>query len=151
MKQKSSLHIVVIQRLMTPTWLKQLNKTADCLFVIPSTHEFWPSHNHESLIVAILFPYLKFRPYQLKGTYKMLYMGRHLSQVFKENKVDGRNILLKFLLEVRKFQSMSESMVWRMLYYGREIHFSCEDYSVKSQKATRKGHINQGKQLPTKD
>ena len=126
MKRKTSTHVVIIQRLMTPIWLKQLNKAADCIFTIPAIHEFWPSHNYEPLVVAILFPYLNHRPYQLKGTYKMLYMGRNLSQVFKENQVDGGDILLKFLREIRKLQSMSESMVWKMLYYGKPSPFPRE-------------------------
>ena len=35
MKRKSSTHIVLIPRLMTPIWLKQCNKAADCIFHIP--------------------------------------------------------------------------------------------------------------------
>ena len=124
MKRKQSTHIVVIQRLMTPIWLKQLNKAADCIFTIPAIHDFWPSNNYEPLIVAVLFPYLTHRPYQLKGTYKMLHMGRSLSQVFKENKVDGGDILFKFLLETRKLQTLPESMVWKVLYFGRQTPFS---------------------------
>ena len=130
MKRKTSTHVVIIQRLMTPTWLKQLNKAADCIFTIPAIHEFWPSHNYEPLVVAILFPYLNHRPYQLTGTYKMLYMGRNLSQVFKENQVDGGDILFKFLREIRQLQSMSENMVWKMLYYGKSAPFPCELSSV---------------------
>ena len=40
MKRKNSLHVVCVQRLMTPLWLKQLNKAADCLFVVPTGHHF---------------------------------------------------------------------------------------------------------------
>ena len=123
MKRKKSTHIVVIQRLMTPTWLKQLNKAANCIFTIPAIHNFWPSHNYEPLIVAIIYLYLTHRPYQLKGTYKMLHMGRSLSQVFKENQVDGGDLLLKFLLEVKRYQTMQQRMVWRLLYFGEPPPF----------------------------
>ena len=124
MKRKESLHIILIPCLMTPLWLKQLNKAADCIFTIPPVHTFWPATCFEPLTVAILFPYLSHRPFQLKGTPKMFYMGRSLCKVFKENKVDGGHLLFKFLLEVRKYKSVSCSMVWKMLYFGRSPPFS---------------------------
>ena len=123
MKRKNSTHIVIIQRLMTPTWLKQLHKCSDCIFSIPAAHPFWPSTSYEPLTVGILFPYISYRPFQLKKTFKMCYMGRRLCKVFKENHLDGRDILLKLLLEVRRYETMSRSMVWRMLYLGREPPF----------------------------
>ena len=126
MKRKGSLHIVIIQKLMTPIWRKQLNKAADCIFSIPASHSFWPAINHEPLIVALIFPYLPFRPFQLKGTPKMFYMGRKLSKMFQEDQVDTGDFLLKFLLEVRNFQTMPEGLVWKMLYFGQPPPFSCE-------------------------
>ena len=137
----------MIQRLMTPLWLKQLNKAGDCLFTITPCHPFWPSDNCEPLIVALLFPYLPYRPYQLKGTPKMFYMGRKLSKVFQEPKMDGGNLLLKFLLEIGKFSTMQESVVWRMLYYGQTPPFSCgcaqvdggnQDYGKRERRRKRK-------------
>ena len=53
----------------------------------------------------------------------MFHMGRKLSKVFKEDKVDGGNILFKFLLEVKKYDSMPCSVVWRLLYFGRSPPF----------------------------
>ena len=123
MKRKSSIHVVVIQRLMTPKWLKQLLKAADCIFSIPASHPFWPSCHCEPLVVAILFPYLRYRPYQLKGTPKMFQMGGSLSKMFQETEVDTGSVLFKFLLGVKEFQSMSECMVWRVLYLGNPPPF----------------------------
>ena len=123
MKRKLSTHVVVIQRLMTPKWLKQLIKAADCIFPIPASHPYWPSHHCEPLVVAILFPYLNYRPYQLKGTPKMFQMGRSLSQMFQETEVDTRSVLLQFLLGIEEFGTMSECMVWRVLYLGTKPPF----------------------------
>ena len=111
---------------MTPIWRKQLNKAADCIFSLPASHSFWPATNHESLIIALIFPYLSFRPFQLRGTPKMFYMGRKLSRLLQEDQMDARDILLKFLLEVRNFQTMSQSLVWKMLYFGQPPPFPCE-------------------------
>ena len=111
MKRKTSMHVVIIAKLFTPMWLKQLNKAADCLFIIPATHKFWGPHNFEHLVVAFIFPFLPFRPWQLKSTPKMFSMGRQLCKVFREEDVDPGNFLLKFLLECRKFSSLSPDVV----------------------------------------
>ena len=143
MKRKLSLHIVIIQRLMTPDWRKQLNKAADCIFTIPASHPFWPTHHFEPLVVAILFPYLNHRPFQLKSTPKMFEVGRRLSKMFHEDKVDGGNILFQLLLDIKKLSSMSQRMVWRMLYFGTSPPFSSwlpgeerdeEEYQKRSRK-----------------
>lgn len=126
MKRTDSLHIVLIHRLMTPLWLKQLFKASDCIFSIPASHGFWTADNFEPLTVALIFPYLPYRPFQLKGTPKMFQMGRELSQVFKEHNLDGGNILCKFLLEVRKFQTMPSRVVWKMLYFNQSPPFPCK-------------------------
>ena len=55
METKLPLHIVLIQRLMTPGWLKQLNKAADCTFTIDASRPFWPSHQFEPLVVSLFF------------------------------------------------------------------------------------------------
>ena len=111
MKRKKSTHIVIVQRLMTPKWLKQLNKAADCIFSICATYSFWPAYHCEPLIVAIIFPYLNHRPYQVKGTPKMFQMGRSLSQVFQNAEMDGGSDLSKFLLAFKRINTMPECMV----------------------------------------
>ena len=88
MKRKNSRHIVIIQRLMTPRWLKQLNKAADYIFTISPCHSFWSTNNFEPLYVALIFPYLEYRPFQLKQTPKFFQVGGRLSKVLQENKED---------------------------------------------------------------
>ena len=125
MKQKTFIHVVVIVKLFTPLWLKQLNKAADCHFIIPATHKFWGPHNFEHLVVAFVFPFLPFRPWQLKGTPKMFSMGRQLCKVFREKEVDPGNFLFKFLLECRELPSLSPNVVWKVLYFGKQTPFPC--------------------------
>ena len=154
MKRKASMHIVIIQNLMTPTWLKQLYKAADCIFTIPACHDFWPAKNFESLSVAILFPYLPYRPFQLKSTPKMLDMGRRLCKVFKEDKVDGRDILLKLLLEVGSYKSLPQRMVWKMLYFARSPPFplwlQCDGENKREQSSGWKRQNHQVQQMARK-
>ena len=96
---------------MIPTWFKQLNKLADCIRTFPASHLFWSATNFEPLYVPILFPYLDYRPFQLKSTLKMFKMGRRLSKMFQKDKVNGGGILLNFLQDIGKFLSMSKSLV----------------------------------------
>ena len=124
MKRKDSLHIIIIQKLFTTNWLRQLNKIADCHFLVPPIHYFWRPKNYENLVVALVYPFLPFRPWQLQGTPKMFSVGRELCQMFKSADLDSRNILCKFLLECREFSSMPADVVWRMLYYRNDTPFS---------------------------
>ena len=155
MKRKNSLHIVCVQRLMTPLWMKQLNKAADCFFVVPARHPFWDSDKYEPLIVAVLFPYIPHRPFQLKSTPKMFYMGRTLCKVFKEDHMDGGDLLCKFLLEIRGLQTLSQELVWKMLYFGNQPPFECEEEKcrrreIKNSKG-RKRKIGEFKEMGRKN
>ena len=140
MKRKMSTHIIVIQKLFTTNWMRQLNKIADCHFSIPPCHPFWNPNNFEPLIIAFVFPFLPFRPWQLQSTPKMLFMGRKLCQVFKTQEMDTGDILLKFLLECWKLPSMSPDVVWRMLYFnskGSVPHSKPNAYSHNARKRKR--------------
>ena len=117
LKRQDSMHVVVCPKLNTPEWLRQLYKTADCTFSIPPGKIFWPSHKFETLFVAVCFPFLNRAPWQLKGTPKMLSMGRKLSGMFEKEEVDGRSVLLKFLLDIKRLPTMSSSMVRKLLYF----------------------------------
>ena len=55
----------------------------------------------------------------------MFEMGRRLSKMFQEDKMDGGDFLLKFLLDIRKISSMSPRVVWKLLYLGAPPPFSC--------------------------
>jgi hypothetical protein len=41
-KRQDSLHIVIIPRLLTPEWLRQLFKVSDLVFFVPPKTSFWP-------------------------------------------------------------------------------------------------------------
>ena len=118
-KRKASWHLMVVPRLMTPLWLKPLYKVADIVFNIAPVHSYWSAYRHEPLIIAFCFPFLSFRPYQLRGTPKMFGMARELSKVYKTPAVAGRNLLQQFLLEMERLESMPRSMVWQLLYYNK--------------------------------
>ena len=53
----------------------------------------------------------------------MLAMGRELQKVFKTPEMAGRNILRKFLLEVKRIYTMPSSLVWKLLYFNKPTPF----------------------------
>ena len=118
-KRQESTHVIVIPRLMTPLWLKQLYKTADLVFSVKPIHNFWSKHEFEPLTIAIAFPYLSSHPWQLRGTPKLYAVARKLRQLSEEENLAGGNFLRQFLLQVRKLQTMQEDVVRRMLYFGQ--------------------------------
>ena len=121
---------------MTPLWLRLFNKEIDMTFTIPATsnYPFWPTNCHKLLIVGIILPYLSYRPWQFKGTPKMFAVGRQLSTLFCQKKLEGGDILRKFLQQCREFQAMPKHVVWKMLYLTQKPPFS----RMLHRKGTRK-------------
>jgi len=55
-KHTTSIHIMIVPRLMMAWWFKILNKTADLIFKIPTTTAIWGKNEHEPLICALCLP-----------------------------------------------------------------------------------------------
>ena len=120
LKRTQSTHFILLPRLFTPLWLKQVYKACDAVLTIPCTHSFWSKTQYEPLFLGIIFPHLTVHPYRLKGTFKMLSMERQVCKLLQDANLDTRNILYKFLSETRNFSSMSEGVLRKVLYYGRK-------------------------------
>ena len=118
-KYQDSLHIVLIPGLLTPKWQKQLFKVADLIVWIPPCLEHWPANMYEPCCLAFLFPFLNSFPSQLRGMPKLMATRRKLPRRWKEDQMDGRDFLHKFLLECRQLQTIPSSSVQSMLYFGR--------------------------------
>lgn len=120
-KRQKSTHIIVIPRLMTTEWLKQLYKSVDLLVSLPAgvDNKAWPSHMFEPLTLAFIFPFLSVKPWKRRGSTKMCVMARELQALWKDVKRDSRSILRKFFQTQRQLGSMPECMVRRVLYFER--------------------------------
>jgi hypothetical protein len=117
LKRQSSTHIFVCPRLMAPSWRRQLSKVADVVFEIPAgSISAWDAASHEPLVVGIVFPFLPFRPWQLRGTSKFRTMGRQLCKVWKESEADGRDLLREFWVFSRSLPTLPENLVRKMLH-----------------------------------
>ena len=63
LKRRDSTHFIIIPKLFTTLWLKQLNKAADILIKVPPHFPFWDTNQFEPLYIAICFPYLNCTPW----------------------------------------------------------------------------------------
>jgi hypothetical protein len=116
-KRQESAHIMVIPRLLSPEWLKQLWKASDVVFEVPAGSTFWGKSCFEPLIVGLTFPFLRCSPWQLRGTPKMLSVARHMRRLSKADNVDQGPVLRQLLLEQKRLQSMPADVVRRMLFF----------------------------------
>jgi len=137
LKRQKSTHIVLIPRLMTTLWLKQLIKTADLIVYLPNKFDFWEHDMHEPLVLAFCFPFLKHRPWQIKNTPKMCASARELQKMFKESTLDPGNFLLKLLRLGQRLPAMSEHLVQRLLYFGSPNNVSKIQPSSTSSRSKR--------------
>ena len=124
-KRQVSTHILLIPKLLTPLWRKQFHKSVDFYFEIKPHHPFWSALQFEPLWVGICFPYAKCAPWQIRRTPKLLQMARTLPGLLEKDYMVGRNILREFLVVCRRLPTMSESMVRKLLYFGKNPRVPC--------------------------
>ena len=113
-KRQESTHLFVVPRLMCPTWHKQLCKAADIVLYLPPGHSAWPSEMHEPLTVGICFPYLSYRPWELRRSAKLLDLGRNLHEVWKGD-ASSEGSLLRELWELPKTLERVPQVVARQM------------------------------------
>mmetsp|Transcript_24077 Transcript_24077/g.36570 ORF Transcript_24077/g.36570 Transcript_24077/m.36570 type:complete len:345 (-) Transcript_24077:208-1242(-) len=70
-KRHKSLHIVLISKLAKLMWQKMLYKLSDVVLDLPANLPFWSESMHEHLLIGLLFPYIRYDPWCLRGTPKM--------------------------------------------------------------------------------
>lgn len=138
LKRRDSLHIILVPHLFTPMWYKQLSKACDMIFEVQPTHSFWSSNMYESLVIGFCFPYIKHRPWQLRGTPKMLSLARKMRAMFKIETVDHRYLLSQLLLETRQLSTMPASVVWRVLHFGSRTDLSSKEAGILSRRRRKR-------------
>ena len=78
-------------------------------------------------MIAFVFPFLSFSPWQMRSTPKMFGVARKLRHMFQEEKVAGGDILRKFLLEIRSFRTLPPDVVRSMLYFTPKTEVPYQD------------------------
>jgi hypothetical protein len=117
-KIRDCTHVFICPRLLTPQWHRQLNKACDLVLFMPTGSEIWPIEMFEPLTIGFVFPFLSSRPWQLRGTPKMLHLGRTMSHLLKDMDVVTGNLLRELCKQMWELQTMPEDVVRKMLYFG---------------------------------
>ena len=125
-KRSNSTHIFVCPRLLTPYWRSHLHRSADVIFEIPAGGEYWPSHMYEPLILAIYFPLLPHRPWQLRQSPAILELVDRMQRMWRLGDYTQGPILRKLWEQTEHMGSMSERMVFKMLHCFGELKVPCE-------------------------
>ena len=118
-KRQGSSHIFIVPRLCSPLWMKQVYKAADIVFELPVGHPVWPRDLHEPLLIAIVFPFIRNKPWQLRGTPKMYEMASKLRRLFQAEDMDARDLLRQFWDQCHRLRTMPENVVRQMLYFRK--------------------------------
>lgn len=119
-KRPELSHLVLIPRLMTSHWRKQLSKICDAVFVVPVGTDIWGETQHEPLLVGITLPLIKHRPWRIRGTDFVERVESQLRSLPKSDHRWGRDILREFCDSARRLDSLPEGMVWDMLQRTRD-------------------------------
>ena len=121
-KKWDSTHIILVPRLMTPMWLKQLYN--DVIWLLKSRHLVTTGTlTYKPCVIGFCFPFLSHFPWQIRSNPKMFSLHRTLQQVWEEDQVSSGFVLHKFMLASRRFPHMQENVVRNMLYFtsGSEV------------------------------
>ena len=113
-RRTESTHVILIPRLMAPTWRKHLNKVSDIVSV-PAGHSALPATMHEPLTIGIVFPLIRHKPWRLRGNPLFLELERQLRKVWKTQQGTKGPLLRKLWSLPRKLDSLSQKLVWKLL------------------------------------
>jgi hypothetical protein len=114
-KRQVSTHVFMCPRIMTVDWQRHLYRSADLVLIVNPGHPAWDKNQHEPLIIGIYFPYLRYEPWQLKGSNKLMGMAGHLQRVCKEDPSASGRVLRQLWDFTRKLSGMPELVVRRVL------------------------------------
>ena len=124
LKREDSTHVVIVPRLMSMEWKRQLFKVSDLFVELPFDSVWTKQDQHEPLTLAVVFPFLNHRPWQLKRSQAFLGMGNVLRRLWKEDQSSPWPLLRKFFEQSRKLEHLQERVVRQMLQSPSKFGFS---------------------------
>ena len=104
---------------MYPYWQRHLFRVTDLIIEIPAGSEGWAVDMHEPLILALFFPYVRSKPWQLKGSPTFLEMEIALRLVLKTNDGSAGSLLQKLCLFTEGLKGVSPELVFGVLQARR--------------------------------
>jgi hypothetical protein len=116
-KRPESVHIVLVPRLMTGLWRKELSKTSDLLFTVPlESKALWPKENHEPLICAVCLPLSQVSPWRHRGSASVETIFGRLPSLWETGDNTAGRVLRELLVQARALGKLQRSLV-RCLFY----------------------------------
>ena len=106
LKRPSSVHIVVVPRLMTAYWFKVLGKATDVLFTLPCGSSAWPADTLEPLIIALSLPHSDKEPWIYKRSTESTFLQAQLHAMCKSPDSDQVTLLRQLLASAERFRVM---------------------------------------------
>ena len=100
-KRPHAMHIVLVPRLMTGRWRRQLTRESDFYFRIPPGSPLWPKHMFEPLLVFVCLPFVPHRPWLFTERERVAKLVDDLLQegVWEENHQRCGTLLRELLLD----------------------------------------------------
>jgi hypothetical protein len=114
-KRQDSRHLFIVPRLMTPTWRKHLHKAADLILTLKPGHHAWSTDMLEPLTLAFVFPFISHKPWQLRGSYQLLALGRALSEVWAGNNGREGPLLRQLWSYQERLKNMPSKLASKLL------------------------------------
>ena len=89
-------HVVVVPRLFTSRWRKQLIKLSDYVFTFPFIFPLWDKSYHEPLILGLIYPLYPRYPWQFRRTKLVGDLDREMRGMLSGDLGGWGDILRKF-------------------------------------------------------
>ena len=115
LKRLDTTHLIIMPRLLTSRWRKQLSKTADVVLTLPLGASYWEITQHEPLLLAICLPMIRSSPWRLKGTPFVERLERDVRQMPTSGEGGLGIILREFLLQAWALDSLPKRVVRSLL------------------------------------
>ncbi len=109
-KRSNSIHVIVVPRMMTSQWKKNLGKLTDIQFGIPCDTPVWPARMFEDLDMFISLPLSKFSneagAWRFKGSERVDRCASAVRGMWKSDFGNVGNTLRELLAQSRRVQAL---------------------------------------------
>ena len=133
-KRQESQHLFIVPRLMQPLWRKNLYKAADLILTLKPGHPAWPIEMYEPLTLAFVFPFIRFKPWQLRGSPQLMALGGQLSRVWNEDKGREGPLLRELWCYQKRLESMPQKLACKVLQ-SEQVSYSAHSSPRKRRRS----------------
>ena len=110
-KRPYTFHMMIIPRLLTSKWRKQLGKTTDLMFEIKAGSSLWGIDQHEPLICCLYFPLSSSFPWRHRNREDMAGLGRKLSVMWEDPDANAGALLCQLCQDAWRVRELPRCMV----------------------------------------